>query len=95
QTHYGMAGVFWFSAFAALLWCGVAWGMAPPSYLSSHLLRVGVVDVAQASELELQLRGVRGVGEATVVAEEGIAYLKIDRQQIDLSRLDEYSSGTF
>ncbi len=92
QSYYGMPGVFWFSALAALLWCGVAWGMAPPSYLSSKLLRVGVMDAAQASELELQLSLVKGVGEVGVVAEEGIAYLKVDLQQIDLALLDEFSS---
>jgi len=92
QSHYGMPGVFWFSALAALLWWGVAWGMAPPNYLSSKLLRVGVMDAAQASELELQLSQIKGVGEVGVVAEEGVAYLKVDLQQIDLALLDEFSS---
>ncbi len=91
--RFGLEGVFLFGAAAALLWWLSALRMAPPAYLTSHLLRVGVLTEAQAAELQLRLRDIPGVGEAAVVAEDGIAYLKIDKNEIDMAALDAFSAA--
>jgi MFS family permease len=91
--QFGLEGVFLFTAAAALLWWLSALRMAPPSYLASHLLRVGELDEAQAAELQLQLREIKGVGEAVVVAGDGIAYLKIDKNEVDMAALDAFSAA--
>jgi MFS family permease len=90
HAGYGLEGVFLFGALAALAWLLGASGMSQPAYLNSHLLKVGVMDEAQAAELRAELMAIEGVGDAAVVAEEGVAYMKVDPQVIDFSRLDEF-----
>ncbi|PLY16998.1 MAG: MFS transporter [Sedimenticola sp.] len=90
-THHDMPGVFLFAALAALVWLIIASGMAQPSYVSSHVLRVGAMDEAQASELRAALLDIAGVADAAVDEVEGMAYLKIDPQVIDLTKLDQFA----
>ncbi len=89
--QYHLAGVFLFGAAASLLWFAVASRMEQPGYLSSYLVKVGVLDPAAAQQLQARLAGMPGVGEAVVLAEEGIAYLKVDTECVDFGLLDEFS----
>ncbi len=88
---YDLEGVFLFGAAAALVWFLVAYGMAQPSYLSGHMLRVGEMDPAEAAALRDRLLAIPGVGAATVIGDEGVAYLKIDKKEIDMAALDAFS----
>lgn len=83
----GLKGVFAFTTAGALVWLLVAWTMTNPRPLSSYLLKVGDLDETEARGLALRLGGVPGVAEAVVVAAEGVAYLKVDRQALDESAL--------
>jgi predicted MFS family arabinose efflux permease len=89
--QYQLVGVFLFGSAAALLWLLLASGMRQPGYLSSYLIKVGVLEPASAQQLQARLSGLPGVGEAVVMAEEGIAYLKVDTQCVDFALLDEFS----
>lgn len=89
--QYGLHSVFMFCAAALGLWWLAALGMRQPRYLASHLLKVGAMDPAQAAVLATELLGVRGVAEAVVSGEEGVAYLKVDSQQLDRLALERYS----
>ena len=93
HARFGLEGVFLFGAAATFVWLLAAAGMARPGYLSSYLLRVGKMDPAQARELQDQLRALEGVGDAAVVAEDGVAYLKIDSEVVDRAALDAFSSA--
>jgi MFS family permease len=79
----GIHGVFLLGAGVALIWLLVASGMANPRYLSSQLLRVGQLNETEAALLAERLLAVPGVAEAAVVAEDGIAYLKVDKTTLD------------
>lgn len=79
----GVEGVFLFGVGAALLWFLVALGMSNPRYLSSQLLKVGPLSNTEATQLASRLCSVPGVAEVDVVAEEGVAYLKVDRSTLD------------
>ncbi|MEJ1374751.1 MAG: MFS transporter [Candidatus Sedimenticola sp. (ex Thyasira tokunagai)] len=92
HSHYGLQGVFLFGAVAAAIWLLVASGMSPTKYLNSHLLKVGAMNEAQAAELQAELLALDGIEDATVAEEEGVAYLKIDAEVIELSRLDAFCS---
>ena len=83
QQHFGIDGVFVFGALAALLWLGLAVTMREPRYLSSYLLHVGDCRADQAEALARRLAAVPGVAEAVVACDEGTAYLKVDRRQLD------------
>ena len=81
--HFGIGAVFGYCAAVALIWLAVAMFMARPRYLSSVMLNVGGLSPAQAFALTHDLLGIGGIAEAVVVAEDGIAYLKVDRQVLD------------
>ncbi len=91
QGRLGLEGVFLLGAGLALLWWVIARGMAQPGKLSNHQFKVGAMDEVQAGELQNKLLAITGVGSAVVVAEEGIAYLKVDREQLDFGILDAFS----
>jgi len=89
--QFGMGAVFGLSAFMAVLWFVLASTMHSPRYLSSHMIRVGQVDEKQANVLVNELTSVRGVAEAVIVIEDGIAYLKVDLHALDRAALQQYS----
>jgi MFS family permease len=91
--QFGLGGVFLLGAGGALLWLLVASGMAPPRYLNNQLLHVGRVDDEQAGQLNARLLAVAGVEEAVVIAEEGVAYLKVDPAILEPNALDEFSGA--
>lgn len=83
QGWMGVSGVLLFCSGGAALWFLVASSMRNPRYLSNHLLQVGIIDAHRARLLALRLTQVRGVAEAVVIGEEGIAYLKVDKHALD------------
>ena len=89
---FGLPGVFTLATLAALVWLIVAWSMKSPRYLSSYLLNVGILDEVEAGLLTLRLREAPGVAEAVVVATEGVAYLKVDRQILDEAALQQIAA---
>lgn len=89
--QYGPHSVFLFGAAALVLWWLAALGMRQPRYLASHLLKVGEMTAAQAARLAGELLAVRGVAEAVVCGEEGVAYLKVDSLQLDRVTLERYA----
>ncbi|MES9904760.1 MAG: MFS transporter [Sedimenticola sp.] len=90
HSYYGLEGVFLFGAVAATIWLLAASGMSPTKYLSSHLLKVGLLDKAQAAELQVELAAIDGVEDVTVDAGEGVVYLKVDSEVVDHSCLDAF-----
>jgi MFS family permease len=90
--EYGIAGVFSFAAALLLLWLVMAWGMLEPQQVTTRLLRVGRQLPERARELAAELEAVSGVTEATVIAEEGVAYLKVVPERLDEESLQRFGS---
>lgn len=88
---HGIHGVLIFNAALAGLWLLVAASMRQPTYLNSRLLNVGPMDAAHARNLSIQLTSVPGVAEAVVIAQDGVAYLKVDNRALDEAMLLRYS----
>ncbi|WP_317963454.1 MFS transporter [Methylocaldum szegediense] len=86
--HYGIPYVFLFCAAVALLWFMVALGMKAPRGLSSLMVNVRGLTQDQASSLSRRLLQIPGVAEAVVLAEDGVAYLKIDKEKLDRMALN-------
>lgn len=86
--HYTMETVFAFSAGLAGIWFILVATMQKPRHLVSYLLPVGPQNHEQALHLSQKLMQIPGVAEAIVIVEDEIAYLKVDRQQIDQAVLD-------
>ncbi|GMR08106.1 MAG: MFS transporter [Gammaproteobacteria bacterium] len=90
--EYGLSGVFALSGSLAVLWLFLAIGMKSPLSVSSYVLRVTVSSAAQAQDLSARLIAVEGVSEAVVVVEDGMAYLKVQRRQLDHDALQALST---
>ncbi len=83
HQHGGDAGVFALTAALALIWLLAAATMAQPSYLTTRLLPIADGRAGDAASLAARLRQVPGVAEAVVIADEKLAYLKVDSKSFD------------
>jgi MFS family permease len=81
--HHGFAAVFIFCVVLMVAWLLASLSMAPPPAIKTRLFRVGVMPADQAALLKAQLAEVAGVVEAVVLAEEGVAMLKVSLQGWD------------
>jgi len=84
----GSAGVFALTTAIALLWLLAAATMAQPSYLSTRVVPIGEGHAGDAETLAARLRQVPGVVEAVVIAEEKLAYLKVDSRSFDAAKAE-------
>ncbi len=91
HEHYGVSAVYLFGAIVALLWLLAAATMQKPRFLTSQVLDVGEMDEHAAARLAEELAQLPGVAEAVVIGEEGVAYLKLEKDKSDLSALARYS----
>lgn len=85
--QYGIAAVYLACAGLALLWLLIAAFMRPPRHVSSRLVNLGRINLAEAAAGSLQLKAIVGVEEAVVLAEDGVAYLKVDKDRLDETAL--------
>lgn len=84
----GSAGVFALSGALALLWLVAAVTMAQPSYLTTRLVAIGDGQAGDVESLAARLRQLPGVAEAVVIAEEKLAYLKVDSRLFDATQAE-------
>jgi MFS family permease len=75
--HHGFSAVFAFCGALMAAWLVASLSMTPPPAIKTRLFRVGVMPADQAELLKAQLARVDGVVEAMVLAEEGVAMLKV------------------
>lgn len=92
SEHYGLSGVAAFNVSLALLWAVLAITMKKPHFHSQYLLKVGSVSEQEAQTLVNKLLGVVGVEDVSVIAEDGIAYLKIDKQRINMDEIHQFTA---
>lgn len=92
---YGASGteaVFLLGVVLLVVWFLVALPMAEPEISSTRQLRLAPRYLAQAEIAARELSRLPGVREAVIVAEEGIAYLKVDPHLFDADRLKEFAA---
>ena len=65
----------------AMIWLFISFGLAQPRYLSSIVL--ALPELKQTDEWTSQLLAIRGIEEVVVMPEQQVAYIKVDKQQID------------
>jgi MFS family permease len=92
HQHGGGAAVFALTAVLALAWLLAATTMAQPSYLTTRLVPIGDGPAGDAEGLAARLRLVPGVAEAVVIAEEKLAYLKVDSKRFDAAMAESLAS---
>ena len=90
--HYGMMSIFWFNSVLVVMWLVLASTMRTPQHFASRIVNVGTQSKLSAQALAEELSRITGVVEATVIAEDGVAYLKIEREVLDMDSLKKYST---
>jgi MFS family permease len=84
----GSTAVFVLTALLALIWLVVAAGTAQPSFVTTRLIPIAANQAADAESLANKLRQVPGVVEAVIVADENLAYLKVDSKAFDAAQAE-------
>ena len=90
----GERAVFVACAGLCAAWMLIAAGLRQPRRLSVEQLRIGAVEREAVDALTARLLAVPGVVEAVVVAEERIAWIRVDRRHLDRPALHALSSIT-
>jgi predicted MFS family arabinose efflux permease len=85
--QWGIDGLYITVLVALCLWLLLAASMRQPRYLSTYLLNVGVRSESEIAGLTSDLAAVSGVAEVSVVASEGVAYLKVEKHVLDDKKL--------
>jgi len=85
--QWGIDGLYIIVLAALLLWLLLASSMQQPRYLSTYLLNVGVQNESAVAGLTHDLAAVAGVVEVAVIADEGVAYLKVEKHVLDDEKL--------
>jgi MFS family permease len=85
--HGGPTGVLAAALIIALVWLAAAVGMRRPGRYSNYLARVSAVNRSEFDELAARLKASPGVIDAVIAADEGVAYLKIDRRCFDAAAI--------
>ncbi|MBI2312401.1 MAG: MFS transporter [Betaproteobacteria bacterium] len=79
----GASAVFAFCAVLTFLWLVLAATMKAPAAVRTRMYHIPEMDADRASGLSRELATLPGVREALVLAEEGVAYLKVDMRGFD------------
>lgn len=79
--------VFLFASIIFLLWFLVAFSMQSPGNYRSFSMELGKISSSKADQLANAMLALPGVAEATVIAEEGVAYLRIDKDVFEEDKL--------
>lgn len=87
--RFGPAAVFVAGSALIALWLAWAAGMRQPPAIRNLMYPVQAPDGESARALEQRLAAIAGVTEAVVIAEEGVAYLKVDQRVFDERALQQ------
>ncbi len=88
--QFHIIGVLSVSAGLSLLWLAVAITMQKPKHLSTQLLHLGRIDATEVAKIINGLKQIKGIEDVAVSVEEGIAYLKVDKQHLDSDDLSPF-----
>ena len=90
--QFGTEGVFLFSALVVALWLILALQLPQPTFYTSRVLRLDPRLFTDKERLMTELRAIAGVKEVAVVVEEGVAYLKVDKNSLDENALRAFAA---
>jgi MFS family permease len=93
HQHGGVDGLFALTIAIALLWLLAAVTMAQPSYLTTRLMPIADGKAGDPN-LAARLRQVPGVADAVVIAEEKLAYLKVDSKAFDTAKAEAVAGAS-
>lgn len=90
-----ISSVFWMGLLALLLWLIFAASMKKPSSFGTTILNIGKLSKEQAKAMVRDILAIPGVEDVTMVANDGIAYVRTANDKTDRKRLLQYSINQF
>jgi MFS family permease len=94
---FSYSGVYLFCVALALSWFVLAFLMRPPRYLVTQIWHILPSKQQNWNDIATKLQAIPGIAEVTFIAEEGMAYLKMERSVLahpDYIRLKEHNKIT-
>ncbi len=88
--NFDQNAVFLFAFIMFLMWFLVAFSMQAPKDFMSYTAHLGELKPSQREQVANALQALPGVTEATVIAEEGIAYLRVNRDTFEEDKVKQY-----
>ena len=88
--NYGQNAVFLFAFIMFLIWFLVASSMQAPVDFKSYTAQLGDINNKPIDQIAASLQALPGVAEATIIAEEGVAYLRVNKHTFEEDKVKAY-----
>ena len=89
-----VSGVFIFGIVISIFFLLVALSLPKPDFFKSKLVKLSDEFLTDVENTTRDLLAITGIKQAAISAEEGVAYIKIDKLEFDQTRLDNYLKRT-
>ena len=89
---WGVSSVFFFNALMAGLLLLVAISLPKPDYFKSHLIKLQKHYLSNPGKTQQALLSIKGIKQAAIAPEEGVAYLKVDKQSFNEASLGDFTA---
>ena len=92
-TYWGIQGVMFFGGIAAIIWLLVAIGLPQPKFYTSKIFKLNVAALSNPATTTQQLNQIAGIKESAISLSEGLAYVKVDKDEFSDESLKPYLVG--
>lgn len=94
DQQFGISGVFIFSALMALFWLALSFSLPQPQFFTSRIIKLdSKAGKTNWQDIHQQLLAVPGVREVSIVAQDQLAYVKVDKNELDDAALRAFSTA--
>jgi len=90
--NWGISGIFVFGSVAAVLLLLVAISLPKPDFFKSQVIKLKDKHLSNIDQSTTQLLAINGIKQAAISIEEGVAYIKIDKLELDEDELEKFVS---
>ena len=91
--NFEQNAVFLFAFVMFLIWFLVALSMRTPVGYKSYTVNLGTLQSSQVDQVMTDLQEFTGVAEVTLIAEKGVAYLRVNKDQFDEDAVNKYAAA--
>ena len=90
-TIWEIQGVMYFGAIMAFIWLLVAMGLPQPKFYTNKIFKLNKDALSDPTATTQQLNQILGVKESAISLDEGVVYLKIDKDEFIEESLSNYT----
>jgi len=90
MQQWGFTGVFIFGALTAIILLLVAISLPKPDFFKSQIIKLNKKHLQNVDHSIEQLLNISGIKQAAISIDEGVAYLKLDKLELDEETLNKF-----